>query len=86
MIIVRVLYGLNSARALFMAHLANTLQIIEFKPKFANRNVWMRKNFFPLLQEINDSAGSGRGDDTTVLRPAPNTSNYALTSGTIYYE
>ena len=57
-----------------------------FKPIFSNRNVWMRKNFFPLPQELNDSAGSGMGTDTTVLRLVPNTIKSAPTSGTPYYE
>ena len=82
MIIVRGLYGLKSAGFSFKAHLANTLRAMGFKPTFANCGVWMRKNFLPIPQEINNSAGSGMGTDTTAIRPAPNPSNSAPTSST----
>ena len=49
-IIICGIYGLKSAGASFRAHLANTLRTMGFKPKFTERNVWMRKNFLPLSQ------------------------------------
>ena len=86
MIIVRSIYGLKSARALFRVHLAKTLRTMGFKPTFLDRDVWMHKNFLPIPQELNDSVGSGIGNDTSALRPAPNTINSSPMSGTPYNE
>ena len=62
------------------------LRTIRFKPKISDRDVWMRKKFIPLPQELNNSVGSGTGTDTTALRLAPNPINSAPTSGTPYYK
>ena len=85
-IIVHVLYGLESDGASFRANLANTLRKMGFKPTFDDGNVWMRKNFLPLPQELNDYAGSGMGTDTTVLWLLPNPRNSVTMSDTPYYE
>ena len=85
-IIVHALYVLKSARASFRAHLANNLQTMGFKPTFDDCDVWMRKNFLTLTQELNDTSGSVTGTNTTVIRPVPNPSNSAPTSGTPYYD
>jgi hypothetical protein len=42
MIIVRALYGLKSSRAAWNEHFANTLYDMDFKPSYADPNVWMR--------------------------------------------
>ena len=49
-IIVCALYGLKSNGASFRAHISNTLRTMIFKPKFDNRDVWMRNNFPRLPQ------------------------------------
>ena len=49
-IIVRALYVLKSARALFKAHLVNTLQTMGFKMKSTDCTVWMRNKLLPLTQ------------------------------------
>ena len=67
MIIVSALYGLKISGASFRAHLASTLRKMGFKPTFDDGNVWMRENFLPLPQELNYSAGSGTGTETTAL-------------------
>ena len=46
----------------------------------------MRKNFLPLPQKLDYSAGSGTGTDTTAIRPATNPRNYDPTSDMPYYE
>ena len=86
MIVMRALYGLKSSGAPFRTHLANTLRTMGFKLIFSDHNVWMRKKFLPLPQELNDSAGSGTRTSTTELLPVPNTSNSAPMSGMPYYE
>jgi len=42
MIIVRALYGLKSSGAAWHEHFANTLYDMNFKPSYANPDVWMR--------------------------------------------
>jgi hypothetical protein len=42
MIIVRALYGLKSSRAAWHEHFANTLYNMDFKPSYADPDVWMR--------------------------------------------
>ena len=84
-IIICALYGVKSYGAFFRLHHAKNLQKMEFKPKFAKRNVCICKNLLLLPQELNDYEGSGTGTDTTVLRMAPNPSNSAPKSGTPYY-
>jgi len=42
MIIVRALYGLKSSRAAWHEHFANTLYDMDFKPSYADPDVWMR--------------------------------------------
>ena len=66
-IIVCAIYGLKISRASFRSHLANNLQTMGFKPTFADQNMWVRKNFLPLPQKLNNSVGSDMGTDTTML-------------------
>ena len=72
-IIVRALYGLNSSGALFRKHISSTLREIVFKPTFYKRNMWMRKNFLLIPQELDDSAVSLMGTQNTALQTEFNT-------------
>ena len=85
-IIVHALYGLKNSGVSFRTHLANTLRKMVFKQTFAYRDVWMRKHFLPLPQELNDSAGSGTGYNTTVLQLSPNPNNSDPTYSMPYYD
>ncbi len=47
MIIVRALYGLKSSGAARHEHFANTLNGMNFKPSYADPDVWMRAAIKP---------------------------------------
>jgi hypothetical protein len=47
MIIVRALYGLKSSGAAWHERFANTLYDMNFKPSYADPNVWMRAAVAP---------------------------------------